>query len=192
MSTSPKKSITIKNMVCPRCIETVRRLAESLGIQPLSVALGEITLEKAPSKNQMQSFSRKLETSGFEIVESRKAQEVTRIKTLIINRVHYPQGHSELNLSTYLAQSLNSDYSRISKLFSSMEGISIERYTTLQRIEKAKELLIYGQLNISEIAEQLEYSSPAHLSAQFKRETGLSPSQFKNLRHPGRKGIDSV
>ena len=179
-------------MVCPRCIDTVKRLAESIGLEPLGVKLGEISLGKSPDKEQVLSFGRLLEDNGFEIVESKKAREITKIKSLIIKRIHYPQESPGINLSAYLAQNLHSDYSRISKLFSALEGISIERYTTLQRIEKVKELLIYDQLNISEIADLLEYSSPAHLSAQFKRETGHAPSQFKKLRNPVRKSLDSV
>lgn len=179
-------------MVCPRCIQVVEQLASESGIEATGVKLGELTLREVPGEKKYHLLKKRLEENGFEIVESKKALEISKIKSLIIKRVHYGQGSLEQNLSAYLSDKLNSDYSRLSKLFTAMEGMTIERFTTLQRIEKAKELLIYDQLNITEIAEQLDYSSPAHFSAQFKQETGVSPSNFRNLRNPPRKAIDSL
>jgi AraC-like DNA-binding protein len=179
-------------MVCPRCIDTVNRIAESAGLISGEVKLGEITIDPKPQKPQLNFFNKQLKENGFEIVKRKKAREINKIKTLIIKRIHYQQEHSDLKLSAYLSRNLNSEYSRLSKLFSSMEGITIERFATLQRIEKIKELLVYDQLTVTEIADQLDYSSPAHLSAQFKRETGMSPSEFKELRNPSRKSLDSL
>ena len=192
MPPDPVLQIAIKNMVCPRCIDTVKRIAVSAGLVPREVKLGEIRIDSTPTTAQLDSFNKQLRENGFEIVEGKKARQINEIKTLIIKRIHYPQEHSDLKLSAYLSQNLNSEYSRITKLFSSMEGITIERFATLQRLEKVKELLVYDQLTVSEIADQLDYSSPAHLSAQFKRETGMPPSEFKELRNPGRKSLDSL
>jgi AraC family transcriptional regulator len=185
-------TITIKNMVCPRCIDTVKRIVGSSGLPLIEVKLGEIHLGTRPSSKQKENLSKGLEENGFEIVQSAKARQINQIKTLIMNRVHYGEGSPELTLSSYLSQNINYDYSHLSKLFSSIEGITIERFATLQRIEKAKELLIYDEHSITEIANQLEYSSPAHLSAQFKRETGITPSKFRFQRTPIRQSIDSI
>lgn len=189
---SSPQFLVIKNMVCPRCIETVNRAAKSAGLQPSTVELGKIQLGGAPDKSQLKKFREEIEAHGFEILESGKVREVNQIKSLIIERIHYHKGNSDLKLSACLAQGLGSDYSRLSKLFSSVEGITIERFATLQRIEKVKELLIYDQLNLSEIADLLDYSSPSHLSHQFKRETGMAPSTYKRMRTPNRKSLDSI
>ena len=185
-------AITIKNMVCPRCIDTVKRIVESTGLPLLEVKLGEIRLNAQPSAKQTEDLGKGLEANGFEIVQSVKARRINKIKTLIIDRIHYGGGNPEMTLSSYLSQELNYDYSRISKLFSSVEGMTIERFATLQRVEKIKELLIYDEGSIAEIAEQLDYSSPTHLSAQFKRETGMTPSKFRNHRPPMRRSLDSI
>ena len=186
------KIIAVKHMVCPRCILLVEQLAKQSGLKFTNVKLGELSLEEAPDEVPFQEFRKNLEENGFEIVESKRALEINKIKSLIIKRVHFGQGSPEQNLSSFLSSKLNSEYSRLSKLFTAMEGLTIERFATLQRIEKAKELLIYDQLNMTQVAEQLDYSSPAHFSAQFKRETGVSPSSFKQLRNPPRKPIDSI
>ncbi len=185
-------TLTIKNMVCPRCIDTVKRIAESVPFSPLQVRLGEVVLPAPPTQTQYEELARRLEENGFSIIESGKLKLINQIKTLIINRVHYANESPTLKLSAYLSQNLNYDYSRISKLFSSVEGVTIERFATRQRIEKVKELLVYDQLSVSEIADQLDYSSAAHLSAQFKRETGMTPSEFKALRNPPRESIDAI
>lgn len=185
-------TLTIKNMVCPRCIDAVTRIAESAELQPIQVTLGEVILSDPPTPFQKENFAKHLEENGFAIVESEQSRLISQIKTLIIDRIHYRNDFPEFKLSVYLSQKLNYDYSRLSKLFSSMEGITIERFATLQRLEKAKELLIYDQQNISEIAAQLDYSSSAHLSAQFKRETGMTPSEFKGLRNPPRTSLDAI
>ncbi|MBL4575496.1 MAG: helix-turn-helix transcriptional regulator [Opitutaceae bacterium] len=185
-------SFPIKNMVCPRCIESVRNIATTLNLEPSEVALGRITLNEKPSKEQLDLFKSKLEARGFAIVDSSNAKIINRLKTLIIDRTHYSQSKDALNLSSYLSQKINYEYSHLSKLFSSVEGITIERYTTLQRIEKAKEHLSYDENSVSEISDALDYSNPAHFSAQFKRETGMTPTQFKKLSHPPRNSLDSI
>lgn len=192
MASSTENSITIKNMVCPRCIQSVEQIIHALGLHPLQVKLGKVTLKDPIPENLKVELSKKLAEAGFEIVEDYKTRKINQIKTLIIERVHYSGDPPDQNLSDYLSSKLNYDYSRISKLFSSIEGITIERYATLQRIERAKELLVYDQHSITEIAEELGYSSPAHFSNRFKSETGMTPKQFKGLLDPPRSGIDSI
>lgn len=184
-------TISIKNMVCPRCVEAVTRIAKSIDLQPIHVSLGQVALTNEPTPAQIGSFSKCLEENGFAIIENDQSRLINQIKTLIIDRIHYYTDNPELKLSVYLSQKLHYDYSRLSKLFSALEGITIERFATLQRLEKVKELLVYDQQNISEIAAQLDYSSAAHLSAQFKRETGMTPSEFKQQLHPPRKSLDA-
>lgn len=192
MGNSKESGIAIKNMVCPRCIETVARIARIQGLRPKSIKLGEAVFEASLDATQRASFARELEASGFEIVESYKSQQINLIKTLIIERIHFQGDAPEQNLSDYLSSKLNYNYSRISKLFSSIEGITIERYAMLQRIERAKELLVYDQHSVAETAEELGYSSPAHFSNRFKSETGMTPKQFKKLLDPPRRSIDSI
>jgi len=192
MTSRPRGSITIKNMVCPRCIQSVEQIASNLGLPLLQVKLGEATFEGTLTEDRKSELSKKLAEAGFEIVENSNTRRINRIKTLIIERVHHQEAAPEQNLSDYLSSKLNYEYSRISKLFSSIEGITIERYATLQRIERAKELLVYDQQSITEIAEELGYSSPAHFSNRFKSETGMTPKQFKGMLDPPRRGIDAI
>lgn len=185
-------TVTIKNMVCPRCVEAVTRIAASIDLQRNHVSLGKVVLDEVPTLAQKERFANCLKENGFAIVENSQSRLMSQVKTLIINRIHYINDSSDLKLSVYLSQNLHYDYTRLSKLFSSTEGITIERFATLQRLERAKELLVYDQQNISEIAAQLDYSSAAHLSSQFKRETGMTPSEFKRPRHPPRRSLDAI
>ena len=184
--------LIIKNMVCRRCIQTVERIAREAGLVPDKLELGEIILPHPPAAEQARVLRAGLEEAGFAILESESARLINQVKSLIIDRIHHGQGSSALKLSAYLAQETHSDYSRLSKLFSATESVTIERYATLQRVERVKELLTYGELSISEIADELEYSSAAHLSSQFKQMTGMSPSAFRELGNRGRQSLDSV
>ena len=192
MRKTGESELAIKNMVCPRCIETVERIAKEKGLTPDSVTLGLAVFPEQLSDKQREAFTRGLEAAGFEIVESSKTRKINEIKTLIIERIHYSGDSSDQNLSDYLSSKLYYDYSRISKLFSSIEGITVERYVTLQKIERAKELLVYDQHSIAEIAEELGYSSPSHFSNRFKNETGMSPKEFKGVLNPPRRSIDAI
>jgi len=182
----------IKNMVCNRCKMAVQTELEKVGLEPLNVELGEVTLKKDPEAQQLKELENSLTALGFEMIDNQKSRLIEQIKTEIIKQVHYTDTTNPLKLSALLADHLHHDYSYLSNLFSSVEGTTIEKYYIAQKIEKVKELLIYNELSLSEISYQLGYSSVAHLSAQFKQVTGMTPSQFKNLQKHGRKNIDDV
>lgn len=181
----------IKNMVCDRCKMAVETVFENFGLHPANVTLGEVDLkEEILSDTQYRDVKESLEQLGFELLEDRRKATVTQIKAAIVGLAHYTQEPLKVNLSDYLADKLNADYGYLSGVFSTEEKNTIEHYYIQQKIEKAKELLSYGELTLSEIAFQLNYSSVAHLSAQFKKETGITPSQFKqDLK---RKTLDKV
>lgn len=185
--------LSIKNMVCPRCIETVDRIFKKNGFEVESVKLGEITISQQPDSVQLDTLSEQLQQSGFELLTDRKSKIVGQVKSEIVRLVHYSgEQLLKVNLSEHLARYIGADYSTISHLFSSAEGITIEKFTILQKIERIKELLSYGELTISEIAFKLGYSSNAHLSSQFKKVTGITPVQFKKLKEKERKSLDEL
>ena len=141
----------------------------------------------------MYAIKNVLKENGFEVIDDRKSQLIDNIKTLIIEKIHHAKGSFEpINSSDYIAREIGSDYSYLSNLFSSVEGITIEKYIINQKIEKVKELLVYNELSLSEISCQLGYSSVQHLSSQFKKVTGLTPTHFKKLGGNKRKSIDEV
>ncbi|WP_293302255.1 helix-turn-helix domain-containing protein [Pedobacter sp. UBA4863] len=181
----------IKNMVCDRCKMAVATAFEKLDLHPLSVVLGEVELPgENLSEEKHHALKNTLENLGFELLEDKKKTLVAQIKAAIIELAHYTKEPLKVNLSIFLSNKLGIDYASLSGVFSAEENNTIERYYIQQKIEKAKELLSYGELTLSEIAFQLNYSSVAHLSAQFKKETGLTPSQFKqDLK---RKTLDSM
>ncbi len=187
-----KESIAIKHMVCPRCITTVESIVSQLELPVESVLLGEVKLSRQLTDVELRLFAEKLEASGLEILVSKERRLINRIKSLILERIHYADIASPLKLSAYLADSLKHDYSYLSKVFSSVEAMTIERYSMLQRVERTKELLSYNELNVTEIAELLDFSSAAHFSAQFKRETGMSPSVFKKSKDTARRFLDAI
>ena len=167
-------------MVCDRCKMAVEMVFDKLGLNPTNVVLGEVDVEEESlSEAKYQEMKIALENLGFELLEDKKKATVTQIKAAIVELAHYNKEPLKVNLSTYLSAKLSADYASLSAAFSSEENNTIEHYYIQQKIEKAKELLSYGELTLSEIAFQLNYSSVAHLSAQFKKETGLTPSKFK-------------
>lgn len=178
-------------MVCPRCIMAVENILNRQGIQPLDVRLGEVIVAKDLDDADIQSFRSALESVGFELLDDNQQQLIAQIKTTIINHIHF-SGENGFNISEILTNDLHKDYSLLSKLFSSTEGITIEHYTILQKIEKAKELLTYNKQTLSEIAFALGYSSVSHLSSQFKKVTGLTPTQFKAQGVDLRKSLDRL
>ncbi len=182
----------IKNMVCDRCNWVVKTELEKLGFNVTHVALGEVSIAEDPHQLQLEAIEEKLHSFGFELISDKSAYLIEQIKKNIIGLVNEPELRERYNLSDYLSRTLNRDYSSLSKLFSETESITIEQYYILQKIEKAKEWLVYGELSLTQIAYELGYSSVAHLSAQFKKITGLTPSHFKNLRNPQRKAIDQL
>jgi AraC-like DNA-binding protein len=184
--------VAIKNMVCNRCIVAVKALLDDLGLAYASVQLGEVTLQKEPSEAQLRLLKEGLSALGFELLDDSKRKLIEKIKTIIIEQVHYSGENEQYNLSHLLSSKLHKDYSYLSHLFSEVEGTTIEKFGIRQKIEKAKELLVYNELPLSEIAFQLGYSSVAHLSAQFKKVTGLTPTHFKNMGGIHRKALDNI
>ncbi|WP_134088157.1 AraC family transcriptional regulator [Olivibacter sp. XZL3] len=183
----------VKNMVCNRCLMVVRQILEELNIQPLSVCLGEVELDKELDKVQFQSLKDRLIAVGFELLDDKKHKLVERAKTLLIERIHHvDEVNMKVNFSVFLQQELAIDYNYLSTLFSQTEGVTIEQFIILQRIERAKELLVYNELTLSEIAYKLGYSSVQHLSMQFKKITGLTPSHFKQVKERKRKPLDNL
>lgn len=182
----------IKNMVCNRCIMVVESEFEKLDIQTLSVELGEVRLDKKLTTEQKKKLSERLESLGFSLIDDKKGRLIEQVKNLIIELVHYNNNNLKINLSDYISDKLHHDYNYISNLFSEVEGTTIEKYFIAQKIEKVKELLVYDELTLNEIAFNLNYSSVAHLSAQFKKVTGLTPSHFRQIRTNKRKPLDEV
>lgn len=161
----------------------VKSELENLGLHYTTVELGEAVIREEISKAQMSALNTALKKSGLELMEDNKSILVEKIKTIIIEQVHYNDDQIRTNLSDYLSEKLNHNYTYLSNLFSEVKGTTIEKYYLAHKIEKVKELLAYDELNLTEIAYKLHYSSVAHLSNQFKKMTGLTPSHFKNLKH---------
>lgn len=185
-------NIYIKNMVCNRCIMAVKDELEKLGYLPLNITLGEVRLANEMNNEDIQLFSQRMKTLGFEIIDDKKSRLITQIKSSIIEIVHHQDGDLKSNLSDYLSQKLHHDYTYLSNLFSEAEGTTIEKYFIAQKIEKVKELLVYDELSLSEIANKMNYSSVAYLSNQFKKVTGLTPTYFKNIKDKKRKPLDNL
>ena len=183
-------------MVCGRCIHVVREELKKLGLHPVNIDLGTVTIEEESiSPAIKESLIKNLQALGFELLDSAKSKIIERIKSLIIENVHRRERlHLKVNWSDLIAAELNQDYNSLSTLFSSVEGITIEQYIIRQKIEKAKELIFYDEKNLSEIAFLLEYSSIQHFSTQFKKVTGLTPSAFKRMHDSNkqRKPLDSI
>lgn len=184
--------ILIKNMVCPRCIDAVKKSLEDSKITFDSIELGKVSLKSDLTPAQKTNLSDSLESKGFELLESKTSAIISQIKSLIIEQIHHSDENLGENFSTFLAEKLNHEYTSLSRLFSQVEGITIEKFITRQKIERVKELLYYDQLNLSEIAFKLNYSSVAYLSAQFKKETGMTPSEFKRNHSGERKSLDQL
>lgn len=185
-------TLHIKNMVCPRCVFAVRNVLEEQGLHPHTVELGRAELaENALTGDQLENTRQALQTLGFELITDRRNRIVEGIKTAVIDLIHYSEAQPSLRHSDYIAGQLHHDYHYLSKLFSETEGLTIEQYIIHQKIEKVKELLTYDELSLSEIADRLGYSSVAHLSAQFRKVTGMTASAFR-AGNGSRKGLDAV
>jgi AraC-like DNA-binding protein len=180
----------IKNMVSNRCKMVVRSELEKFGIDFLSVELGEVVLKDNLLPEQRKLFNESLQNSGLELIEDKKSILVERIKNAIIDLVHYSDSYLKQNFSVYLSEKLNHDYTYLSNIFSENQKYSIAQFLLMHKIERVKELLIYDELNITEIANSMHYSSVSHLSTQFKKMTGLTPTQYKRLKHRERKSIE--
>jgi AraC family transcriptional regulator len=188
-------TLYIKNMVCNRCVMVVKQELEKLGFHPEKVALGEAHLKDDPGPENLSRIDEALLPLGFERIDDRKGRLVESVKSKVIEMIQTPTSESrKMNWSAWLADELHYDYNYLSNLFSSVEGITLEQFVIRQKIERAKELLFYDELNLSQIANELGYSSVAHLSAQFKKVTGLTPSDLKKSRNKNesRKPLDAV
>lgn len=182
----------IKNMVCNRCIMVVEELLQKMGLEPVSVKLGYVTLAKEPSEKLMNQLKLELERLGFELIDDKRIMLIEQVKNAIVELVHHNNSSLKTNLSDYITAKLPHDYSYISNLFSEVEGTTIEKYFIAQKIERVKELLVYGELSLTEISDMMNYSSAAHLSNQFKKVTGLTPSHFRKIGENRRKPLDKV
>jgi|TARA_R100000789_G_scaffold60419_1_gene57784 AraC-like DNA-binding protein len=187
-----KMTIYIKNMVCSRCKMVVKTTFEKLGLHPVQVELGEVTLQENDISVIKEQLKQELQFFGFDLLDNKKTKTIEKIKNRIIDLVQNKNNNLQVTLSDYLIQELHQDYSMLSNLFSQVEGITIEKYYIFQKIEKVKELLVYDELSLSEIAFQLNYSSVAYLSNQFKKVTGLTPSHFKSMQTIKRKSIEEL
>ena len=179
-------------MVCNRCIMVVKSAFEKLGFDPLSVKLGEVELGEELTIQEKENLSIALEGYGFALMDDKRSRLIIKTKALIVELVHQQNNDIKTNLSTYLSDMLNHDYNYLSNLFSEVEGTTIEKYFIAQKIERVKELLVYDELSLSEIAFQLNYSSIGHLSNQFKKVTGLTPRHFKDVKLNKRKPLDEL
>ncbi|WP_342647410.1 AraC family transcriptional regulator [Mucilaginibacter sp. CSA2-8R] len=184
--------VHVKNMVCHRCKLAVEQVLTESGYHVQQVELGEVTIDEDLNSTQLNALDTQLKHLGFELIDDRKAKLVERIKNLIIDRVHHHEDTLSINLSDYLAEKLHYEYNYLSNLFSEAEGTTIEKYYISQKIEKVKELLIYDELTLSEIAYRMGYSSVAYLSNQFKKETGFTPSHFKAIKENKRRNIEEL
>ncbi len=187
-----KIHVYIKNMVCRRCIYTVTEVFQENGVSPLKVDLGVVTLAQPLLPDQFHNIQARLEHYGFEVIDDKRMRIVEQIRVGVIELVHHAEEQEKVNLSDYLQQKCHREYSFLSKLFTEMQGISIEKYYIHQKIERVKELLFYDELSVGEIADKLHYSSVAHLSGQFKSVTGLSPTQFKRMKGHALRPLDEV
>src|SRR6218665_2863438 len=185
-------TLFIKNMVCNRCILVVQNELDKLGIAANNIKLVKITLNKNLTTAEREALENVLDPLGFEVIDDKKSRMIEKIKNVIIDLVHYQDNDAKTNLSDVLSDALHLDYNYLSNLFSDIEGTTIEKYFIAQKVEKVKELLVYDELSLSEIAFRLNYSSVAYLSNQFKKVTGLTPSYFKQIREDKRKPLDKV
>jgi AraC-like DNA-binding protein len=182
----------IKNMVCRRCIMAVQKVFADAGYKLMEIALGEVVTERELDSDDIERLDIDLKKLGFEIIDDRKSRIIEKIKNLIINLVHHTDEPQNINISDYLAGKMNYEYNYLSNLFSEVEGNTIERFFISQKIEKIKELLIYDELTLNEIAFKLGYSSAAYLSTQFKKVTGLTPGYFKTIKTIKRNNIENL
>ncbi len=179
-------------MVCNRCNMAVSQIFEKAGIKTEEIQLGKVKTVEQVSPDELKQLNKNLKSMGFEIIDDSKSRLIESIKNITIDYVYHYSEENKLNFSDYLTNKLNLVYPYLSSLFSSVEGITIEKYMINLKIERVKELLVYDEKTLSEIAYEMGYSSVAHLSGQFKKITGFTPTYFKNLRRKNRKPIDDV
>lgn len=179
-------------MVCGRCKMVVQDVLTKEGFSPLNVELGEVNLKEELTKEQYTQVKHALMAMGFVVINDKQSRIIEKIKNSIVKLVHYSEVDKRINLSTYISGELHQDYNNLSNLFSEIEGTTIEQYYITQKIERVKELIMYDELSLSEIAIQMNYSSISHLSKQFKKVTGVTPSFYKQLKANKRTAIDEL
>ena len=179
-------------MVCDRCILAIKQQLENTGISYHNVNLGEVELDIEPTHEQLERFNKNLTAIGFELLDDKKSILIDKIKTVIIEMIHYSEELPTINYSDYISEKLDYDYTYLSNIFSEVKGITIQHFIIMHKIEKVKELLLYDEMNLSEISYKLHYSSVSHLSNQFKKITGLSPSFFKKLRQKRTANLEDL
>lgn len=185
--------LSIKNMVCNRCILVVKQELERNNLIAETIQLGEITFENDLSEEQLLILKKGLSGHGFEILDDRKSMIIEKVKNIIVSIIHNANDFDvKRNFSDIIDEQIPIDYNYISSIFSATEGLTIEQFIILQRIERVKELLVYNELSLSEIAYKLGYSNVQHLSTQFKKITGLTPSHFKLIKENKRKSLDQL
>lgn len=179
-------------MVCDRCKMAVRQTLEEMHLEPQTVELGVATVAVEPDAQQLDELANRLHDLGFELLESRQQRMVERMKAIVLRVVREENARLQTNLSDLMASEMRVDYSRLSKLFSEVTGKTLERYFIEQRVERVKELITYEELSLKEISLQLNYSSVAYLSSQFKQVTGMTPTEFRGLHQRSRKSLDEI
>ncbi len=179
-------------MVCIRCQMVVKAELEKLGLKYVYVKIGEADVIGDVYPDQLEQLKTELKKAGLVLMDNKKSVLVEKIKSAIIELVHYREDQIKVNLSDYLSEKLNHDYTYLANLFSEVKGITIEKFYLTHKIERVKELIVYDELNLSEIAWKMHYSSVAHLSNQFKKYTGLTPTHFKKLKNKRRETLEDV
>lgn len=182
----------VKNMVSNRCKIIVKSELEKLGLHARIVELGEVEIMENLTGELRDLLNAGLKKSGLALIDDKKTILIEKMKNSIVELVHYSEDQLKINLSDYLSEKLIYDYTYLSNLFKENQGITVEHFYLNHKVELVKELLVYDELSLTEIAYKLHYSSVAHLSNQFKKMTGLTPSQYKHLRHKRRKPIENV
>ena len=182
----------IKYMVSLRCIMMVKEELKKLGLHYATVELGVVDIMENITENQYTILKKNLQKSGLELLDDKKSILIEKIKAVIIEMVHYADELPNVNYSEYISSKLNYDYTYLSNIFSEVKGITIQQYIIIHKIEKVKELLLYNELNLTEISYKLHYSSVAHLSNQFKKITGLSPSFYKQLKQKRNMNLENM
>lgn len=179
-------------MVSLRCKMVVKDALDNLGLHLIMIDLGIVEIAEELSESQREKLKKVLLYSGLELMDDKKSMLIEKIKNVIIEMVHYSEEMPKVNYSDYISQKLGQDYTHMSKIFSEVKGITIEHFIIFHKIERVKELLLYDELNLTQISYILDYSSVAHLSKQFKKVTGLTPSYFKQLKNKRRNNLDSI
>lgn len=184
--------IYIKFMVSLRCKMVVKEELKKLGLHFIVVDLGEVEILEELSESQHNALKEALQNSGLELMDDKRSVLIEKIKNVIVGMIHYSDELPKINYSDYISEKLNYDYTYLSNLFSEVKGITIQQYIILHKIERVKELILYEEFNLTEISYILQYSSVGHLSNQFKKITGLTPSQFKLMKNKRRRSLEDI